>query len=130
MLAIFGWQYSPTNDNQLTCQFCHSSTNVFEYISPSECTLMNLTEGFGFVSKHRPWCCLITNSLWRETLKQAVLKGLENIKGQPSLTEKEAKMKELKGKAIKVYSRHQANIIALKRRLDNFKTLISTTYEA
>lgn len=34
-LAIFGWQYSPNNENELVCMFCSAKQNVFEYISPS-----------------------------------------------------------------------------------------------
>jgi hypothetical protein len=59
LLAAFGWQVSPQVDNELLCRFCGTSANVFRFISPSDCTLMNVPSGFHFKSSHRPWCMIL-----------------------------------------------------------------------
>ena len=91
---------------------------------------MNLSDGFGFISKHRPWCCIVRGEYWKELLKQAVLEKLEEVgnSGELSISNIDIKRKQLKRRAIGVYSEHHPTLVALQSRLDKFKKTISTTY--
>jgi hypothetical protein len=110
----------------MVCRFCATSRNVFEFLSPSECTLMGLPVGFEFISAHRPWCCLVRpgQPLWRETLKQVVLKGLEGMEGQVSRSVSEMRCKEVQDKAVRRYAGHYSQWTAQRRRLEELKSTI------
>lgn len=128
-LALFGWEFSE-GENEVVCRFCASSRNVFEFLSPSECTLMSLSAGFEFISAHRPWCCLIqpARPLWREILKQAVLRGLESAEGRVSRSEAEMRCKEVQDNAVRRYASLYQQWSAQRRRLEDFKASVDTAY--
>lgn len=129
-LGLFGWEFGESAENEMVCRFCATVRNVFEFLSPSECTLMGLPVGFEFISAHRPWCCLVRagQPLWRETLKQVVLRGLEAAEGQVSRSESEMRCKELQDNAAKRYAAHYHHWTAQRRRLDDLRTTIEATY--
>ena len=58
-LAVFGWRWLDTTSSLMVCQFCNSTQDVRNYVSPSEFSLMKVDEGFGFISGHKGWCCLV-----------------------------------------------------------------------
>jgi hypothetical protein len=39
---------------------------------------MKVEEGFGFISGHKGWCCLVGQQFWQEVLRQAALRHLRN----------------------------------------------------
>ena len=59
-LALFGWQWA--EKNIMTCRFCGASSDVTEFISPLECSLLKVVDGFSFLSSHQSWCCLVQHS--------------------------------------------------------------------